>query len=397
MRATIHSLCTLILLLIGLTGCTGLETNRSSSIQDPLLDVPLRPDHQLRAIEAERNQEYLAAFEYWQAAETQIKQKISELSAQVKQISEEHACKGVEFYQAKQGAKALASFLLSLTYDPDNEIALQYLRSRYKPERLITYSIQENDSYRNIASEVYGSERYRFAVKHFSDAGAENELLPRTIITLPDLDTLYSQPLKDYRQDILTARKLFHQKHYHELLPIVRSILDNHPGDNEASYIMNYSLLKIANLQQSQEQYKDALYTLTLVDPSFTKLDDKIGELSKLRQGQLSKQRELRNNQLLIQGKTSLALGNYYQAFEQLRDVDPGFKDRESVLAQVNGRLKREAEVHFKKGISHFIQEDLTAAILEWEYTLKLDPHHLNASSSISKARELLEKVRELN
>ena len=53
---------------------------------------------------------------------------------------------------------------------------------------------------------------------------------------------------------------------------------------------------------------------------------------------------------------------------------------------------KAGAEVHYRKGVSFFLAEDIQRAIREWEETLSLDPEHPNARRNIEKARDLLKK-----
>ena len=66
------------------------------------------------------------------------------------------------------------------------------------------------------------------------------------------------------------------------------------------------------------------------------------------------------------------------------------------VLALVEKQLKIQAENHFNKGVSLFVEEKLAAAITEWEKALELDPQHPQARPAIEKARKLLQKVQEI-
>jgi len=57
-------------------------------------------------------------------------------------------------------------------------------------------------------------------------------------------------------------------------------------------------------------------------------------------------------------------------------------------------RLQDQAEVHYAKGIRHFLAEELEQAIGEWEETLQLNPDHPNAKKDLQKARRLLENLK---
>lgn len=55
---------------------------------------------------------------------------------------------------------------------------------------------------------------------------------------------------------------------------------------------------------------------------------------------------------------------------------------------------KAEAEVHYSKGVGHYLGQQYREAIKEWEETLRLDPEHPNARRDIQKTRAMLRKTR---
>jgi tetratricopeptide (TPR) repeat protein len=61
---------------------------------------------------------------------------------------------------------------------------------------------------------------------------------------------------------------------------------------------------------------------------------------------------------------------------------------------KVEVQLQDQAEVHYAKGIRHFLSEELEQAIGEWEETLRLNPDHPNAKKDLPKARRLLENLK---
>jgi cytochrome c-type biogenesis protein CcmH/NrfG len=62
----------------------------------------------------------------------------------------------------------------------------------------------------------------------------------------------------------------------------------------------------------------------------------------------------------------------------------------------VHARLVELAQVHYRNGVKHFINEDLKKAIAEWEMALDCDPDHAKARENIENARRLLEKIEAL-
>ena len=57
-------------------------------------------------------------------------------------------------------------------------------------------------------------------------------------------------------------------------------------------------------------------------------------------------------------------------------------------------KLQDQAEVHYAKGIRHFLAEELEQASGEWEKALRLNPDHPNAKKALQKTRRLLENLK---
>jgi len=57
-------------------------------------------------------------------------------------------------------------------------------------------------------------------------------------------------------------------------------------------------------------------------------------------------------------------------------------------------RRPAQAEVHYKKGVKHFLAQELDQAIEEWEETLQLDPEHPKAKKDLERARRMRENLK---
>jgi tetratricopeptide (TPR) repeat protein len=57
---------------------------------------------------------------------------------------------------------------------------------------------------------------------------------------------------------------------------------------------------------------------------------------------------------------------------------------------------KDQAEIHYAKGVGHFLAEELDQAIVEWEETLRLNPEHSKAKRDLEKARRLLKNLKRI-
>jgi tetratricopeptide (TPR) repeat protein len=96
-----------------------------------------------------------------------------------------------------------------------------------------------------------------------------------------------------------------------------------------------------------------------------------------------------RINALLIRKK-------YDEVSKALDKSDPSDTCTKKLRVALKLSMKKEAEVHYIRGVKHFLNEELQGAINEWEITLKLDPTHDMAKKNIKKTRNLLEKLKKV-
>lgn len=386
----------LVLLVFGLSGCAGWEGAGLFTAQDGP-DTPLPVSSQLEALNNEQEQRYLEAFAYWQQAELVVHGKLDSLSEQLQSISEEHAQQAVVLYSEKKSDEACHEFIEALRFDSANRTAREYLQNRYQAERSLAYVVQEGDTIAKIASAVYGAPGYEFLLTTFSGVEEKRDLVAGSTLLLADPGSFSSRAIHAYKKEILAARKLFKSGNYEDVLPVVQALLDSHPKDEEASYIKNMSLLKVAEIQKAERRYDEAVQALSSVDPAFRNVKEEIEEIQVLKQEKMGRDMVLKNFQLARQGEELYRQGEYLEALKVYQQIDPQHAGREEKLAQVREQLRRQSESHFKEGVTLFVEEKLASAIQEWERALELNPNHPEALGSIEKARKLLEKVSRIN
>jgi tetratricopeptide (TPR) repeat protein len=88
---------------------------------------------------------------------------------------------------------------------------------------------------------------------------------------------------------------------------------------------------------------------------------------------------------------TSIWMSKPAYSEERLNKSNPLPKPRKPEV-----QLQEQAEVHYVKGIKHFLAEELDEAIVEWEETLRINPNHPNAKRDLQRARNLLKNLRKL-
>ena len=390
MRNIVHLIAVAVIALI--TGCAVPPQEKPQEI----VIVPLPAAEQAEALRLESDKEYLAALRFWMDSRGLVDERIAVISDYLQEISRSHAEKGVALYEKGDGKKALQEFVLALRNDPTNSVALEYLQNKYTALQSVPYAIKDGDTFESIADAVYGNAEDVFAVAQFSGVTSEDGLVAGAVINLPLLDSMYSQALLDYKRDIIVARNLFNDKQYNQLLPLAEKILKEHPEDQEASYLLNSSLVGLGKQLRSLEKYEDAHEVLSRVDPVFKNVEQDLLEIRELQQQKLTEDARQLNEELFKKGELLISQKKYIEALQVLNEVDPDFEGVTREIANVKVVMKLQADVHYKKGVKFFIEENLTAAIGEWEKTLQLDPDHSKALENISQARQLLEKVKSI-
>lgn len=397
----VRTLCCLLAVLPALAGCAGIEPQSGEDAASTVMagqSPALLPDSdQLQALRDERSGRYQKALTYWREVEVLVDEKITALTGQLQELADIYARQGVALFERKDGDGARQVFLEALRLDPQNETALDYLKNRYQAERTIEYTVREGDTFAAIAESVYGSADYAFAVRHLSDGGRQDEPGVGDILLLADLNTLYSQILLDYSKQIRIARRLFADQEYEAVLSVALSILGDNPGDEEASYILNRSLLHLADRLRDKQRYDEAIATLTRVDPAFKNVSPLIEQLRQEQRRKMESDRLQANVELFRRGEQLAARGDYLEALATFLQVDSTYDGVQRAIAGVKKQLAAQAEEQFKQGVKLFVEEDLSGAIAAWEKALRFDPNHTNAADSLEKARRLLERVREIN
>ena len=389
----IYSTILFFILLVGLGGCAGTQSGFSDD-GGPSVLLPVATQRQ--ALKNESEEHYLDALAYWKHADEMVAGKIADISKKLALIVNEHVQKGKDFFEQQREDKALRAFLEALKFDPSNKVALDYLLKRYKATRFFPYTVQENDTFDSIAETIYGSSVYGFLVARFSSVKSEEDLVAGSRINCALLDSFYSPALHDYDKEILVARKLYKAEEYEKVLPVAEQIRDKYPGDSEASFIVNKSLLNLAKNLQDDGHFNAAIATLSRVDRCFKNVTKQVEAIRTEQNKKYAEYQLLSDDALIEKGKMLYVSGHYLDALEVYSRIDHQSLERDKAIAAVKEKLDVEAENHFKEGIKYFVEEKLTTAINEWKRTLVYNPHHVNAMRSIEKSRQLLEKLKEI-
>ncbi len=99
-----------------------------------------------------------------------------------------HFQNGLDYLNNGSLQAARREFLLLLAYDPEDQAALDYLKTKTVEADYTTYETRQGDTTEAIARKVYGDPKKDFLVAYFSDLGSNEPLKPGVILKLPILD-----------------------------------------------------------------------------------------------------------------------------------------------------------------------------------------------------------------
>lgn len=330
-----------------LSGCSITQIRSvDQTSADPKADaVPLHKLYQIWAMRYAINQEFQKALYYWEIAgkldpeDRKIPIRADGLRAFLENESERHYIRGMKACQDNLINKAKIEFLTALRYNPQNQKVLRNLKNMTTQCEFSGYTVQEGDTFRQIADRVYQDPDLDFLVAYLLGMSLKDNPVPGEILNLPTIAHELAEAPKErisiVRKKEIQKSKL--SKKNDKSAPIHR----RRPRDEEAGMKpSNDALYQKGIILYEQKKYLDSLTVFTRIDPSY--------------------------------------------------------KDVHELISMINAELVKEAEEHYHKGVRLFIHEKIAEAIKEWEKTLALNPEHDKATKNIQDAKALLEKLEEV-
>jgi len=259
---------------------------------------------------------------------------VQALRNRLREQAERHFAQGRRLVAQGRSLAARQAFMKALAAQPGHESALAGLRRIAKGSGHVAYTLRTGEGPREVAAKVYRDPEKAFLVAYFLDShsnGALSSAGGRRVL-LPRLDF----ELKREPPPVLEPRPAAGSMYAKEEGLVSRETSSKSDADGKAS---------------PAERYERGL-------------------------------------RLKKAGNSAAA----YQAFSSL---SPEYKDVRKQLAAIKERLNTKAEVHYKKGLRHFLADDLDQAIEEWQQALSLNPDHIQARKSLHKARVLRKSLQE--
>jgi tetratricopeptide (TPR) repeat protein len=423
-----------LIVLFFFTGCAGVW-EFFGDIADKLSEKKsegtkglIAPYYLEKASTYEKNDELQTALFYLQIAgtlnpdSTKIHENIASLKSAINHKAGQHFTAGVEFFKKRKIKDARKQFLTTLRYAPGHKDALDYLKNRLHPKEYQTYKVKDQETLKDISKKFYKDPSKEFLIAYFNNLKTCSKLVSGTILELPILGSEINRSQIHISTELARAETLLNEKRYPEVLGISEKILEYDPLNQKASDLKNSACFQIGLELSGQKNYPEAIGMFKKVSPDYQGVEKAMQQaINKqlLKAEALLKQKQyeealavagkvldedrsntaaknLVNTTFCHQARNLLIRKDYTNALKVLTRADPEYDCVKKTISDVYTAKNKQAEVHYLKGVKHFLNEELQSAISEWEKALTLNPEHKKAKKNIDNARSLLEKLKKV-
>jgi tetratricopeptide (TPR) repeat protein len=330
------------LLLTFLSACAGLAPQETRPLPGERARA-VRNECTRRAQGYERAGDLGKAVYFWQIAarlepeDRELSAKIQTLRERIRGKAEEHYARGVRYFQDHDLDKARKEFLSVLLYDPEHEGALDYVRTKLAEKDYTFYRTKGDDTPRTVAKTQYGDPSMAFVVAYFNDLNEQGEIASGSTLKLPIIEKGTRKGPPHHEEMLAMARALYAAGAYQQGIPMAKGVLTQDPANKEATKLLRASAYEA--------------------------------------------------------GRNLLREKRYVEALQAFRGLPQEYRDVRQIVQILEKNLQRQAEDHYRKGVSYYAAGELEKAIEEWGETLRLNPAHPKAGQDLKKASRLLDKL----
>jgi tetratricopeptide (TPR) repeat protein len=425
-----------VLAAVSLCGCAGTGDAVSAFLRaGPWWQAAQADTLRSQAVELEKRDELTLALDRWRLIQhisfnqAEARREISRLEKKIAAAVQSHYQSGLAALKAKQPTTARNHFLAALRLDPTFRPALQEIKARFTPFPLTVYRVMAGDSLSTVAEKVFGDKGKAILVAWFNDLPEDAPLPPGAMLIVPKPELIASikAPEKHASNLLAKARARLAANDFDAALNLA-----NRAGsaDHAIQHLIRSIHLKQANHQIESGLLAEARNSLAMVPDGFAGKQPVLEKLgAALRRRRISTDLEkawrhfdrgryrqsldlaeitLREDpqnaaahHLADEARYRIALDDvhhrrYLAARKVLAKANASHKASMTLKARVQKRLLQLAQTHYRNGVKYFINEDLRAAIAEWERALAYDPHLTRARENIDNARRLMQKLKTL-
>lgn len=352
----LHHISILLLSVLWIAGCAHFSetfTESAGSGRPNSGDYLEKADQQIQKDELQLAILFLEIARQLDPENKKIPLKINMVKDEIFTKADYHFKKGSAALERHDQPEACKEFLTVLRYFPEHKAALNSLKNKISPETHFTYSVQKGDTSRTIAEKVYKNADLAFLVEYFIPSEKQEGDASLCLIHLPILEkkwiqhpsrktstitTVKSKPdnEKDNQKRAL-AKQLFEKGNYEKVIPIIQEMVEKKPDDPEAMKLYNYSCY--------------------------------------------------------YEGKRLFKKKKLISAMTMLNQVSMDLTEMDQLKSDLRIAMQNQSEIHYRRGVTFFVNEDLEKAIAEWEKALALAPENQKARKAIENASNLLKKL----
>lgn len=425
-----------LLAITSLYGCAGMGDRLSDFLRaGSWWQAAQTTDIRLRAQKLEEQGELAMALDHWRLIgriaidQAPAQREIRRLESKIAEAVRTHYQNGIAKMKAGEVSAARNHFLAALRLDPSFQPARQQLKAGFSPFPLAVYRSVAGDRPAAIAKTVFGDADKAFLVTWFNDLPDDAVLPPDTLLILPKLAKEPSKkPTKKKPVDHLgEVRARLSEGDIEGALALTSQL---NAADPVVQSLMQAIHLKQAEIQTEDGLLDEARQSLAMVPDGFSGKETALEALqaafqrrqialnleeahrlydAKDYQGSLDlatavlartpENSDARHLADEARYRLAVDLVDHKQLLKARMVLEHASDDHAASVAlrkTVMMRLMELAQTHYRNGVKHFINEDLQAAVDEWEQALICNPDHEKARENIENARRIMQKIEKM-
>jgi len=431
MRKTALIISTVLMITLFVFACARMQETFDEVVFEPL--AVSSGTFREKALKYEKNGELQLALLNWKIVlkitpgDRDAEEKVNALISLTETKAGEHFRRGLTYYEKQAFEAAIREFLTALRYNPDYNEPLDYVKNKINDRTHTAHEVKTGDTLENVARKVYGDPGKDFLIAYFNDLSSDAEPAPGTMLRLPLLKAELStervvEAVAEEEIKAINIQKETEPAEKEEKLPDKKKKKEKADKKKDKADKKKKAARKAAEAAEKKKAEKAAEAaekeeTEKSAEAAEKEEAEKSAEIKNelakargfLQSGQYEKvlslvgkiiekdsantgARELRKAAYYYMGKNLIQQEKYPESLEVLKKAGSEYKDAGELISEIRARMRKKAEIHYRRGVRHFINELLPRAIAEWEKTLSLNPDHQKAKEDIRKARDLMKK-----
>ena len=350
---------------------------------------PLVARHREKGLKLERSGDLRRALDEWQIALTleprdaAAREGRARLETRLQRVVANHLRQGQEALRRGAQLEARRQFLAALALDPGNKVAFETLRDGVKEIHFVSHTVARGETLASIAERYYGDRVRAEVIWETNQLSSRPRLVAGSQLKIPEIPGV---PFRTAEPQRTAADRRPEPKGSEPTQPEPAQPEPPAPAP-EAEESVREEVTTEANplLVDTREALERKEYDVALLGV------DKLLEGNPRNPEWL----DLKKSILYEDGKDSFDRWSYddaHRTFSQLIELDPLYKDSAALLHEARAQAIQQ---HYSEGIRLYREEQLEAAIAEWQAVLDYDSQHVDAKKNIDQAERILRALQE--